>query len=117
MYLNAGKTVKVTTVSAVRTPKARVDGIKKAMKAFSTAARLRTERAVESSFENPPYGLCWEGELLLAQLMDPSVVPDDTLKGFLASSLERNNPFEADWYRICHMCAAIWRMERVCRNL
>ncbi|MDD2349486.1 MAG: hypothetical protein PHS50_14655, partial [Kiritimatiellae bacterium] len=59
-----------------------------------------------------PYGMCWDGELLLAQSMVPGFRPDEPYRRFLEDVLRE--PLErAGLCRTAHLLAAYWRSRRL----
>ena len=92
----------------------RVAKIQEAMSAF---AKLVHER--ESSALRYPrvkhYGMCWEGELLLTQLMTPDWPFTADERQFLENSLLRDRPEIVGVCRIAHLMTAYWRYRRLQR--
>ena len=87
----------------------RVAKIRAAMSAFAGLARARAEHANPAK---PPYGMCWDGELLLTQLMDPADGLDDRGRAFLAAAVKRQDLAKSGVCRAAHIFAAYWRNRR-----
>ena len=87
----------------------RVAKIHECMAEFSRRAHFR---AMNANPAKPPYGMCWDGELLLAQMLDPNFkLSDDDLK-FIGEAITRKAPEYMGWCRAAHMYAAYWRFAR-----
>ncbi|MGN0853469.1 MAG: hypothetical protein ACI4Q3_08855 [Kiritimatiellia bacterium] len=80
--------------------------IREALGLFAHQARLRMKAA---NPVRPPYGMCWDGELALTQLMAPVVAEPADLEAFLAASVRRQKLDSAGFCRVAHVMAAYWR--------
>ncbi len=80
--------------------------LEECMAEFSRRAHLRATLADPA---NPPYGMCWDGELALAAMMDPMYEMDDFDRTFLKEAVERTAPLRMGWCRAAHIYAAWWR--------
>lgn len=87
----------------------RVEKIRTAMSAFARLARARAEHANPAK---PPYGMCWDGELLLTQLMAPSGGLDAQGRAFLEAAVKRQDLTKSGVCRAAHVFAAYWRHRR-----
>ena len=80
-----------------------------AMRIFANAAQERAVAMMSNPSRNPPYGMCWDGELLLTQLMVPESELSGGLRRFLDESVHRVNLTKSDVCRQAHIMAALWR--------
>lgn len=87
----------------------RVAKIRKAMDAFASHARRRAQRANPAK---PPYGMCWDGELALTQLMAPTMPDRAEVEKFVGQSIRRGALEKGGICRIAHVMAAYWRLQR-----
>lgn len=88
---------------------ARVAKIKDAMAAF---AKLAHDRAATANPTKPPYGMCWDGELALTQLMSPPCPDPDGLRTFIEQTILRQDLTRSGVCRAAHVMAAYWRARR-----
>ena len=88
---------------------ARVAKIKAAMAAFADHARRRAKGANPAK---PPYGMCWDGELALTQLMAPEIPDRAELAAFVAETVRRQDLARSGVCRAAHVMAAYWRLRR-----
>lgn len=103
----------------------RVERLQRAIKGFSDIASYIMSTCNPG---DPPYGMCWDGELMLTKLMDPSYTPDYGFRAFLDAALLRCEPGWSEehtkepqqtgasgdgWCRTAHICSAFWRLERL----
>ncbi len=86
---------------------ARVAKIHAAMDAFARHARRRAQHA---NPKKPPYGMCWDGELALTQLMAPTVPAPAELESFVDQMIRRGNLARSGVCRAAHVMAAYWRL-------
>lgn len=84
----------------------RTQQILKAMSLFSKTAR---RRSVNADPANPPYGMTWDGELVLTQLMDPGFIWGGLNERFLMDSILREDLTKGGWCRAAHIYAALWK--------
>ena len=84
--------------------------IAEAMAAFADLAR---RRAKEANPARPPYGMCWDGELALTQLMAPTIPDPAELAAFVDASVRRQDLARGGVCRAAHVMAAYWRGRRV----
>lgn len=89
---------------------ARTPLIREAMAEFSRRAR---SRAVSADPAKPPYGMTWDGELILAELMDPAYAWDERDEDFLLQSVDREDLAQGGWCRAAHIYAAYWKYRRL----
>ena len=87
----------------------RQNRIRQAMEMFARAARTAQDRALARQRINR--GMCWEGELLLAQLLSPTFRPDRAFDDFLSSAVMGRDLGRTDFCRIAHLTAAYWRRQ------
>lgn len=87
--------------------------IREAMGVFAKYARNRAKRANPAK---PPYGMCWDGELALTQLLAPEIPEPEELADFIAGAIRRSSPERIDACRAAHVMAAWWRQARVGRE-
>ena len=80
--------------------------IQEAMAIFAKHARNRAKGANPA---RPPYGMCWDGELALTQLLAPEIPEPEELADFIAGAIRRTNPSRMDACRAAHVMAAWWR--------
>ena len=78
-----------------------------ALAMFADAARQRAEKANPAK---PPYGMCWDGELALTQLMAPTFPAPDELAAFVAATVRRQDLARSGVCRVAHVMAAYWRL-------
>ena len=86
---------------------ARVAKIHEAMNAFAHHARLRMKAA---NPDKPPYGMCWDGELALTQLMAPDLSEASEVETFVEAMIRRRNLTTSGVCRAAHVMAAYWRI-------
>lgn len=84
----------------------RVEKIKRCINEFS---RRANERATNADPAKPPYGMCWDGELSLTELMDPDYVMTDFNVRMLKDSVLEKEADKMGWCKAAHMYAAYWR--------
>jgi len=87
--------------------------IRDAMGEFARLARLRAE-ASQRPGAKPPYGMCWDGELLLTQMMDPSFAPSADFEAFLTKAVLEGGLNTAGITRVMHIFASYWRWRAYC---
>ena len=78
------------------------------MDAFAGFAYDRQVRAQRDP-KYKPYGMCWDGELLLTQLMVPGFRPDEQFCRFLEQAVLSQPLERAGLCRTAHLLAAYWR--------
>ena len=86
--------------------------IQEAMETFAGFAHDRQMRAQRDP-KYKPYGMCWEGELLLTQLMVPGFRPNEPFRRFLEDAVLREPLERASLCRTAHILAAYWRSRRL----
>ena len=87
---------------------ARTARLRDAMGVFAQLARQRAAAARRPGAKEP-YGMCWDGELLLTQLMDPSFAPSADFEAFLTEAVLNKGLATAGLCRVAHIFAAYWR--------
>ena len=95
----------ILAYEAARNP-ARAEKARAAQAMFADAARQRAEKANPAK---PPYGMCWDGELALTQLMAPTFPAPDELAAFVAATVRRQDLARSGVCRVAHVMAAYWR--------
>lgn len=85
---------------------ARAEKTARAMRDF---AKIAIQRIDECNAQKPPYGMCWDGELLLTGLMVPGSENLDILDGFLVESIKRRKLERSDLCRVAHIMSAYFR--------
>ncbi len=83
--------------------------IERAMKAFSELAAGRARNAMKNPDAKPPYGMCWDGELLLTMFMTPGVPDAEVAAPFLEQAVNRSDLSKSRIIRASHVMAAYWR--------
>lgn len=101
-------------VAYEKNPK-RLARIQEAVEAFAGFARERQQSAQRNP-KYKPYGMCWDGELLLTQLMVPGFRPDAQVRAFLENSVLQQPLETSGLCRTAHILAAYWRSRRVQEN-
>ena len=84
----------------------RATKIREAMNLFADHAR---RRMISANPEKPPYGMCWDGELALTQLMAPDVPERGELETFVEATIRRRDLMTSGVCRVAHVMAAYWR--------
>lgn len=97
-------------VAYEKNPK-RLARIQEAVEVFAGFARER-QRNAQRNPKYKPYGMCWEGELLLTQLMVPGFRPDAQFRAFLENAVLQQPLEKAGLCRTAHVLAAYWRLRR-----
>ena len=82
------------------------------METFAGFAHDRQMRAQRDP-KYKPYGMCWEGELLLTQLMVPGFRTNEPFRRFLEDAVLREPLERASLCRTAHILAAYWRSRRL----
>ena len=57
----------------------------------------------------PPYGMCWDGELLLTMFMTPGTPDAEVADPFLEQAVNRSDLSKSGIIRASHVMAAYWR--------
>ena len=83
-----------------------------AMNAFAEQAAAKVAAARKDPVGKPPYGMCWDGELLLAQLLSPGWVVSRETETFLDEAVRRRDLSRAGVCRQAHVLASFWRWRR-----
>lgn len=84
------------------------------MRAFAEHAQNRQEWARTDYVKRKPYGMCWEGELLLTQLMAAPQRPFlDCSRSFLDETVRRRDLTRSGVCRTAHVMAAYWRWRKI----
>ena len=83
--------------------------IERAMKAFSALASQRAKKTMDNPGAKPPYGMCWDGELLLTMFMTPGVPDAEVAAPFLEQAVNRSDLSTSGIIRSSHIMAAYWR--------
>ena len=83
-----------------------------AMNAFAEQAAAKVAAARKAPVGKPPYGMCWDGELLLAQLLSPGWVVSRETETFLDEAVRRRDLSHAGVCRQAHVLASFWRWRR-----
>lgn len=89
---------------------ARTPLIREAMAEFARRARTRAHNANPAK---PPYGMTWDGELILSELMDPSYAWGERDERFLLQSVGREDLTQGGWCRASHIYAAYWKYRKL----
>lgn len=89
--------------------KARREKIEKAMRAFSELAAGKARNAMKNPGAKPPYGMCWDGELLLTMFMTPGVPDAEVAATLLGQAVSRSDLTKSGVIRASHVMAAYWR--------
>ncbi len=92
----------------------RKEKIERAMRAFSELAADRARRAMRNPGAKPPYGMCWDGELVLTMFMTPGIPDLETATALLDQAVVRSDLAKSGVIRAAHVMAAYWRA-RSCR--
>ena len=87
----------------------RREKIERAMRAFSELAADTAKQALRAPDAEPPYGMCWDGELVLAMLMAPGQPDATTAQALLEQAVARQNLATSGVIRAAHIMAAYWR--------
>jgi hypothetical protein len=86
----------------------RIEKIKESMKIFADIANARMKSSLKH-LGMKHYGMCWDGELLLTQLMSPETLVDENIEKFLEEAIMRERPEVMDVCRAAHILASYWR--------
>ena len=78
------------------------------MRGFAEAAAGRAEPCLKRP-DVKHYGMCWDGELALTQLLAPGSPDSDSLRPFLELTIRRSDPKQWGVCRAAHLMAAYWR--------
>lgn len=81
------------------------------MRGFAKVAAARAEPCLKRP-DMKHYGMCWDGELALAQLLAPESPCSDSLRPFLELTIRRSAPNRWGVCRAAHVMAAYWRARR-----
>ena len=87
----------------------RREKIVRAMRAFSELAAGKANQALRDPDAKPPYGMCWDGELVLAMLMVPGRPDAETAQVLLEQAVARQDLATSGVLRAAHIMAAYWR--------
>jgi len=81
------------------------------MRGFAKVAAARAEPCLKRP-DMKHYGMCWDGELALTQLLAPGSPGSDSLRPFLELTIRRSDPNRWGVCRAAHVMAAYWRARR-----
>lgn len=82
------------------------------MRGFAEVAAGRAEPCLTRS-DMKHYGMCWDGELALTQLLVPGTPCSASLRPFLELTIRRSDPKVWGVCRAAHVMAAYWRARRI----